>query len=274
MAPPRPPDGDATGKGENRVTNILVTDPRPGVALVTFNRSSKRNALSIALMVELAAALERAASDEEVRCLVVTGDRRAFSAGADINDQLEHGLDAVFSEQRLAAWSTVERFPKPLIAAIEGYALGGGCELALLADVIVAGDGARFGQPEINIGIFPGDGATQRLPRLVGKSMAMKLILSGEMIAAAEAKEIGLVAEVVAAGAALARALDLAAVIARKSPIALRLAKEAVLMAFETPLSAGLAFERRSLALAFGSDDQKEGMRAFVEKRAPRFRGS
>ena len=256
------------------MANVLVTDPRPGVALVTLSRPGKRNALSIALMGELAAALERAAGDDGVRCLVITGDERAFSAGADINAQLERGLDAVFSEQRLAAWRTVERFPKPLVAAVDGYALGGGCELALLADVIIAGAGARFGQPEINIGIFPGDGATQRLPRLVGKSMAMKMILSGEMIAAAEAKEIGLVAEVVPVGAAVARALDLAAVIAEKSPIALRLAKESVLMAFETPLSAGLAFERRNLALAFVSDDQKEGMRAFVEKRAPRFRGT
>ncbi len=256
------------------MANVLVTDPRPGVALVTLNRPGKRNALSIALMGELAAALERAAGDDGVRCLVITGDERAFSAGADINDQLERGLDAVFSEQRLAAWRRIERFPKPLVAAVDGYALGGGCELALLADVIIAGAGARFGQPEINLGIFPGDGATQRLPRLVGKSMAMKMILSGEMIAAAEAKEIGLVAEVVPAGAAVARALDLAAVIAEKSPIALRLAKESVLMAFETPLSAGLAFERRNLALAFGSDDQKEGMRAFVDKREPRFRGT
>ena len=245
---------------------VLVTQPRPSVTLVTLDRSAKRNALSIALMVELAAVLDRAAADDEVRCVVLTGDARAFSAGADINDQLERGLDAVFADERLDAWRTVERFPKPLVAAVEGYALGGGCELALLADIVIAGETARFGQPEINIGIFPGDGATQRLPRSVGKSMAMKMILSGEMIDAAEAKAIGLVAEVTAAGKAVDRALDLAAVIAEKGPIALRLAKEAVLTAFEKPLAAGLDFERRNLALAFDSDDQEEGMRAFVEK--------
>ncbi|HJO96707.1 MAG TPA: enoyl-CoA hydratase-related protein, partial [Rhodospirillales bacterium] len=205
---------------------------------------------------------------------VITGDEIAFSAGADINDQLERGLGAVFADERLDAWRTVEQFQKPLVAAVEGYALGGGCELALLADIVIAGETARFGQPEINIGIFPGDGATQRLSRWVGKSMAMKMILSGEMIDAAEAKAIGLVAEVAAAGKTVERALDLAAVIAEKSPIALRLAKEAILTAFETPLAAGLEFERRNLALAFDSDDQKEGMRAFVEKRKPRFGGT
>ena len=160
------------------------------------------------------------------------------------------------------------------MAAVEGYALGGGCELALLADIVVAGETARFGQPEINIGIMPGDGATQRLARSVGKSMAMKMILSGGMIGADEAKAIGLVAEVTVPGKAVERALDLAAGIAEKSPIALRLAKEAVLTAFETPLATGLEIERRNLALAFNSDDQKEGMRAFVEKRKPLFRGT
>jgi enoyl-CoA hydratase len=253
---------------------VVVTQPRPRVTLVTLDRPAKRNALSIALMGELASVLERAAADDGVRCVVITGDERAFSAGADINDQLERGLDAVFAAERLDAWRTVERFEKPLVAAVEGYALGGGCELALLADIVIAAETARFGQPEINIGIFPGDGATQRLPRWVGKSMAMKMILSGEMIDATEAQAIGLVAEVTAAGKTVDRALDLAAVIAEKSPIALRLAKEAVLTAFETPLSAGLEFERRNLALAFDSDDQKEGMRAFVEKRKPRFRGT
>lgn len=253
---------------------ILVAQPRPSVTLVTLNRSAKRNALSIALMGELASVLDHGAADDGVRCVVITGDERAFSAGADINDQLERGLDSVFSDERLDAWRTVERFPKPLVAAVEGYALGGGCELALLADIVIAGETARFGQPEINIGIFPGDGATQRLARSIGKSMAMKMILSGEMIGADEAKTIGLVAEVTAPGKAVERALDLAAGIAEKSPIALRLAKEAVLTAFETPLATGLEFERRNLALAFDSDDQKEGMRAFVEKRKPLFRGT
>ena len=253
--------------------NIVVSRPRPGVMLVTLNRPQKRNALSIALLAELARTLGEADRDDAVRCVVLTGDERAFSAGADINDQLERGLDAVFSKQRLAAWEAVQRFPKPLVAAVDGYALGGGCELAMLCDIIVAGETARFGQPEINIGIFPGDGATQRLPRAVGKSTAMKLVLTGEMIDAATAKSIGLVAEVTANGETVPRALDLARLIAEKSLTALRLAKESVLEAFETSLAEGLAFERRNLALAFDTEDRKEGMAAFVEKRKPRFRG-
>ena len=253
--------------------NIVVSRPRPGVILITLDRPQKRNALSIALLAELARSLSEADRDDAVRCVVLTGDERAFSAGADINDQLERGLDAVFSKERLAAWEAVQEFSKPLIAAVDGYALGGGCELAMLCDIIVAGEKARFGQPEINIGIFPGDGATQRLPRAVGKSMAMKLVLTGEMIDAATAKSIGLVAEVTADGETVPRALDLARLIAEKSPTALRLAKQSVLKAFETSLAEGLAFERRNLALAFEGEDQKEGMAAFVEKRKPRFRG-
>ena len=252
---------------------IVLSRPRPGVLLITLDRPSKRNALSIALMGELAAALDEAAGDDAIRAVVLTGDDRAFSAGADINDQLAHGLDAVFSEARLAAWKVVEGFPKPLIAAVVGDALGGGCELAMLADIIIAGASARFGQPEINIGIFPGDGATQRLPRTLGKSMAMKLILSGEPMDAATARDIGLAAEVTKDGETVRRALDLAATIAEKSPIALRLAKASVLGAYQTTLAQGLELERRNLTLAFATEDQKEGMTAFVEKRKARFRG-
>lgn len=252
---------------------VLVTEPRQNVALVTLNRAAKRNALSLALVTELASALKGAEEDDGIRCVVITGDEYAFSAGADINDQLEHGLDVVFADKRLKAWKMIEQFRKPLVAAVDGYAVGGGCELALLADIIIAGETACFGQPEIKIGIFPGDGATQRLVRCIGKSMAMKMILSGEFIDASEAKEIGLVAEV-AQGKAIERALDLAASIADKSPIALQLAKESVLKAFELPLTEGLGFERHNLKKAFESNDQKEGMRAFVDKRKPLFRGN
>jgi enoyl-CoA hydratase len=252
---------------------LLVSDPSPGVRLVTLNRPHKLNALSVALMRDLAALVEAAAHDAAVRCLVLTGSERAFSAGADIADQQHVGEAAVFGRDRLDAWDVIQRFPKPLIAAVNGYALGGGKELAMLADIVIAGENARFGQPEINIGIMPGDGATQRLVRSVGKSTAMQMILSGEAIDAATALRIGLVAEVAPTAGTLARALEIAAVVATKSPVALRLAKEAVLKAFEMPLSAGLVFERDNLAIAFASEDRKEGMAAFLEKRAPRFKG-
>ena len=166
---------------------MIQTDQVDRVAIVTLNRPEVLNALNLQLVRELDEFVTEAEQDDGIGAIVITGaGERAFSAGADINDQLERGLDAVFADERLDAWRTVERFPKPLVAAVEGYALGGGCELDLLADIIIAGETARFGQPEINIGIFPGDGATQRLARWVGKSMAMKMILSGEMIGADE----------------------------------------------------------------------------------------
>lgn len=240
--------------------------------MITLNRPAKLNALSVALVCELADVLAAAQDDPDVRCVVLTGSDRSFSAGADIADQHTYGEDAVFGRTRLDAWDKIQNFPKPLIAAVNGYALGGGNELAMLTDIIIAGDNARFGQPEINIGIFPGDGATQRLVRAVGKSMAMKMILSGEMIDAETARQIGLVAEVVPISQTRARSIELAARIAEKSPIAARLVKQAVQMAFETTLSAGLLFERTSLRVAFDSADRKEGMAAFLEKRKPVFR--
>jgi len=252
---------------------LILSDPSPGVQLITLNRPEKLNALSVALVTELAALTKAAASEAAIRCLVLTGNDRAFSTGADIADQQLHGDAAVFGAARLDAWEAIQNFPKPLIAAVNGYALGGGNELAMLADIIVAGESAQFGQPEINIGILPGDGGTQRLIRAVGKSAAMKMILSGERINAATALRIGLVAEVVPPARTVTRALELAAIISTKSPVALRLAKEAVLKAFELPLSAGLALERKNLAIAFASEDRKEGMAAFLERRQPRFRG-
>ncbi len=252
---------------------ILLSRPRPRVLLMTFNRPARRNALSVAMMVEIAGALTDAASDDDIRCVVMTGDDKAFSAGADIKDQDARGAGAALAPEKVAAWETVDRFPKPLLAAVNGYALGGGLELAMACDIIIAGDGATFGQPEINLGIHPGDGATQRLPRTIGKSLAMRLILSGQFIGAEEARAAGLVAEVAPAGETVERTLDLAAVIAEKSPVALRLAKASVLQAYESPLTEGLRLEQRSLARAFESEDQKEGARAFVEKRPPRFVG-
>ena len=216
---------------------IVLAVARPGVLLVTFNRPEKRNALSVAMMTEIARALSDAEADDDIRCAVMTGDDRAFSAGADIKDQHERGSDAALAPAKLAAWETIRSFSKPLLAAVNGYALGGGHELAMAADIVIAGESAIFGQPEINLGIHPGDGATQSLPRLVGKSLAMRLILSGQFIDAAEARAAGLVAEVVDAAQTVERTLDLAAVIAGKNLSALRRAKDCVLRAYETPLS-------------------------------------
>jgi enoyl-CoA hydratase len=253
--------------------NIQVATPSPGVVQITLNRPAKHNALSQALIMELADALDGAAEDAAVGCVVLTGSERAFSAGVDITEMQARGLVAITNRQRQGAWERIERFPKPLIAAVRGIAYGGGHELALLADFIIAAETARFAQPEINIGILPGDGATQRLARVAGKALTMKMVLTGEPIDAATALQAGLVAEVVPAERTLPRALELAGTIARKAPISLRLAKEAVLASYETPLREGLATERRAIALAFTTQDQHEGMTAFLEKRPPKFEG-
>jgi enoyl-CoA hydratase len=243
---------------------ILRATPRPGVLHLTLNRPEKRNALNVEMLGALAAALEAASAEPAVRCVVLSGD---------ITEMVEGGLAVLESEARDGAWKTIEGFPKPLVAAVVGFAYGGGHELAMLCDIVIAGENARFGQPEINIGILPGDGATQRIPRSVGKSLAMKLILSGEPIDAATALAAGLVAEVVPHEAVLNRALDLAAKIAEKSPVALQLAKQAVLAAYDSSLSEGLKEERRILARAFATEDREEGMKAFLEKRPPNWKG-
>jgi enoyl-CoA hydratase len=252
---------------------VLVSRPRPGVRLISLNRPEKRNALSTALVVELAAAFDEARGDDEVRCVVLTGDERAFSAGADIREMADGGLAALADDRRLAAWDAIQAFPKPTVAAVNGVCLGGGNELAMLADIVVAGETARFGQPEIGIGILPGDGATQRLARAVGKSLTMRLVLTGEPIDARAARDSGLVAEVLPPDRTLERALEIAATIAEKAPVAARLAKAAVLAAFELPLSGGLALERKLLYRAFQTEDRVEGMAAFLEKRRPSFTG-
>ena len=252
-------------------TFLLLARPASGVLLVTLNRPAKLNALSVALVVDLAATLDTAKEDDAIRCVVLTGSDRAFSSGADIADQQLFGTAAVFGTARLDAWRQIQDFPKPLVAAVNGYALGGGNELAMLADIVVAGDTAQFGQPEINLGILPGDGATQRLVRSVGKSCAMQMILSGARVSAAEALRMGLVSEVVPAERTVERAVALAAVIAGKSADALKLAKAAVLRAYETTLAEGLAFERAALAEAFEACDRREGMDAFLAKRPADF---
>jgi enoyl-CoA hydratase len=252
---------------------VLATSSRPHVLLLTLNRPSKRNALSNQLIAELAAVCRKAALDDDVRCVVLCGGDTLFSAGADIKEMQQRGFEAIDNPARRSAWNDIAGFSKPLVAAVEGICFGGGHELALLADIIIAGETATFGQPEINIGILPGDGATQRLTRVSGKSLAMLMILTGEPISARTALQAGLIAEVVEAGQARERALAIAERIARKPPRSAELAKAAVLAAYQTTLEVGLEFERQAIRHAFTTADQSEGMNAFFEKRPPDYSG-
>jgi len=242
-------------------------------ALVRLNRPKQLNALNGAVMDALCTALEELDRDDEVRAIVVTGNERAFAAGADIGEMANATPIDMLITNRIGQWDRIRKITKPVIAAVNGWALGGGCELAMTLDLIVAGEGTRFGQPEISIGVIPGAGGTQRLARAIGKSRAMEMILTGEPITALEGERAGLVARVTQDELVVEDALALAAKMASKSPIALRLAKEAVNAAYEMSLTDALAHERRLFYLLFASEDQKEGMAAFLEKRAPDFRG-
>jgi enoyl-CoA hydratase len=254
--------------------NILV-ETRGKVGLVTLNRPKALNALSPALMRELAAAIDVFEADEDIGAIVVTGSERAFAAGADIKDmQTKSYMDVYKSDFITAEWERVTRCRKPVIAAVAGFALGGGCELAMMCDFIIAADNARFGQPEINLGIIPGAGGTQRLTRFVGKSKAMEMVLLGQarMMDAAEAERSGLVSRVVPLASLLEDAVATAAKIAELSQPIVMMAKESVNRAYETTLAEGVRFERRLFHSAFAAEDQKEGMAAFVEKRKPAFK--
>ena len=253
--------------------DILLSDPFPHVRLIQLNRPKQLNALRARLMQQLQDALSAAAEDEDVRCVVITGDDRAFAAGADINELNAYTMVSMLNDTRMLNWDAIRAFPKPLIAAVNGFALGGGCELAMACDIIVAGEDARFGQPEINLGLIPGAGGTQWLPRAVGKSLAMKLNLTGEMIDPKTALAAGLVSDVVPPELTVDTALEIAQTIASKAPVAVRMAKAAVLKAFEMPLSAGLDYERRALDVSFATEDKDEGTAAFLEKRKPDFKG-
>ena len=242
-------------------------------ALVRLNRPKQLNAVNGAVMDALCAALEELDRDDEVRAIVVTGNDRAFAAGADIGEMAEATPIDLLRTNRIGQWDRIRKITKPVIAGVNGWALGGGCELAMTLDLIVAGEGARFGQPEIGIGVIPGAGGTQRLTRAIGKSKAMRMILTGDPITAREAEAAGLVAQVTPDELCVEDALALAAKIATRSPIALRLAKEAVNAAYEMSLTDALAHERRLFYLLFSSEDQKEGMAAFLEKRDPEFTG-
>ena len=254
-------------------SDIVVTNPHDHVRLITMNRPKQLNALSGNHLAEISNALETAADDDEVRAVVLTGGDSVFAAGADLNEMAKREAIADLKNERQRVWDRVRRFPKPLIAAVNGYALGGGCELAMHADIIIAGDTAKFGQPEVNVGIMPGAGGTQRLTRTVGKSLAMKMVLSGEMIDAPEALTAGLVAEVVPHEVSIDRALKLGCTIAAKPPISVRLAKESVLKSYDLTLEAGLDYERRAFGIILGTEDKAEGVNAFLEKRKPAFKG-
>ena len=253
---------------------LIVESPQAGVTLIKLNRPEALNALNSQLLSELSLALDTAEADTEVRCLVLTGSERAFAAGADIKEMSDKSYAQMFVSDFFGpAARRIEACRKPIIAAVAGYALGGGCELAMLCDFIIAAETARFGQPEINLGVMPGIGGTQRLPRAVGKSKAMDMVLTARMMDAAEAERGGLVSRVVPAYKLLEEALAAAGKIAAQSPLAVAMNKELVNAAFETTLATGVSLERRLFHSLFAFEDQKEGMAAFVEKRKPDFKG-
>ena len=252
---------------------VMLERPAEGVVLLRINRPEARNALNLEVRKLLAKHLAELGEDTTTRAIVLTGNEKSFAAGADIKEMAEAGTIEMLQRGVHKLWRAIAGCPKPVIAAVSGYALGGGCELAMTCDIIVAGESARFGQPEVNIGIIPGGGGTQRLTRAVGRYKAMKYILTGELFSAQEALDMGLVSEVVPDPEVEGRAIDLARQIAALPPLAIQLAKEAVLAGMEAPLSSALALETKSLQILFSSQDQKEGMRAFIEKRRPKFSG-
>jgi enoyl-CoA hydratase len=251
----------------------ILTETHGRVGLVRLNRPKALNALNNALINELMAALAAFDADEELGALVVTGDERAFAAGADIKEMAGASAVEMLQRDQIAAFDGITKIKKPVIAAVSGWCLGGGNELALSCDLIVASESARFGQPEIGLGVIPGAGGTQRLTRAVGKAIAMEMVLNNRSLTAGEALQFGLVNRVVPVERYLDEALQLAAEIAARAPLAVRLGKEAINHAFESFLSDGLAHERRAFYFLFASADQKEGMQAFVEKRAAAWKG-
>ena len=251
----------------------LITEIDGHVGTITLNRPDAMNAFNNTLMDELTAALDTFEADEDVGCIIITGSKKAFAAGADIKEMRELGyMDAYYSDFITRNWERTSRCRKPVIAAVAGYALGGGCELAMMCDFIIAGDNAKFGQPEITIGVSPGAGGTQRLTRFIGKSKSMEMCLTGRMMDAEEAERCGLVSRIVPVDDLLTEAKDVAKKIAAMPRATAMLTKEMVNAAYETPLSHGVRFERRLFHSLFATEDQSEGMEAFVEKRSPHFK--
>lgn len=251
----------------------ILTETEEQIGIVRLNRPQVLNALSHELMDELVAALEQFDRDDNIRVIILTGSEKAFAAGADIKEMAEETTIGIMLKDRFATWDRIRNIKKPIVAAVSGFTFGGGCELVMNCDIIVASETAQFGQPEINIGVIPGAGGTQRLTRVVGKHKAMEMILTGRPITAAEAHALGLVNKIAPVELYLEEAKAIAREIAKKSPVAVRLAKEAVLKTFDTSISEGLQFERKNFYLLFSSEDQKEGMRAFMEKRPAKFSG-
>jgi len=252
---------------------LIIVETREAVGLITLNRPQALNALNTQLVQEMGEAVGAFERDPAVGCIVITGSEKAFSAGADIGEMKDKSFaDAYLEDFITKDWEAVARCRKPVIAAVAGFALGGGCEMAMMCDIILAADTAKFGQPEITIGVLPGAGGSQRLTRAVGKAKAMDMCLSGRMMDAAEAERVGLVSRVVPAGELLAEALKTAGKIAAQSRTAALMAKESVNRAFETSLAEGIRFERRLFHASFATPDQKEGMTAFIEKRKPAYK--
>lgn len=253
----------------------ILVEPQhaPQIALIRLNRPKELNALNLQLMRELRDALKELDNNDEVRVIILTGNERAFAAGADIKEMAGRTTVDMMKIDQFSTWDQIKKTKKPLIAAVSGFALGGGCELVMTCDMIIASESAQFGQPEIKIGVMPGAGGTQRLTRAVGKALAMEMVLTGRFINAEEALRAGLINRIVPTETYLQETVKFAKQIAAMSPLAAQLAKESVLSSFESNLSEGLLFERKNFYMLFSSEDQKEGMAAFVEKRAPEFKG-
>ena len=252
---------------------VLVERPAEGVALVRINRPEARNALNLEVRKLIAQHLTELGDDETTRCIVLAGNDKSFAAGADIKEMAGAGTIEMLARGTHKLWRAIAACPKPVIAAVNGFALGGGCELAMTCDIIIAGESAKFGQPEVKIGIIPGGGGTQRFTRAVGKYKAMRYVLTGDLFSAKEAFDMGLVSEIVADAEVEKRALEMAQQIAALPPLAIKQAKEAVLRGMDAALDTGLALETKALQILFSSQDQKEGMAAFIEKRKPKFSG-
>lgn len=254
--------------------SLLIGIEIAGISILRLNRPAKRNALATDLLMAVADALEDASEDEAIRCVVITGSDRLFAAGADINEMIEKRVAGALADVRPAIWQRIRAFPKPLVAAVEGWCLGAGNELLMCCDLSVAGRSARFGQPETNLGIMPGAGGTATLSRLVGRNAAMRMVLLGDPITADEAAALGLITEVVDDGTALTVATAMASRIVGRAPLAMRQAKASITACFDLPHSAHLAMERQAFSALFGSMDKQEGVAAFVEKRSAQWTGS
>lgn len=255
------------------MSEVLLETPAEGVALLRINRPEARNALSLRVRDLLLQHFTALADDPAVRCIIITGNEKYFAAGADLRDMVDATLVEVMLRNNQVMWQTVAACPKPVIAAVNGFALGGGCELAMHADMIIAGEGASFGQPEVRVGIIPGAGGTQRLLRAVGKFKAMKIALTGLRVSAREADAMGLVTEVVPDDQVMARAMELAVEIAGLPPLAIRQIKEVMTLGADAPLATALALERKGYQLLYATEDKQEGMKAFFEKRKPQYKG-